>query len=194
MITDRTSLKASDVASPSPRLRGTSKAMPANLRRDGFSLVEMLIYVAILLIMLIVIINVVLSVAGSDKVIRALRNIENSAALAIERINREARSADAIVVASSIFDSHPGKLVLSSEIGGGPPRTVEFYLLDGQLILKEDGVDTGALTSAEATVTSLVFRRFASSTVEGVRTEISLTSGTSTSFRSETFYTSVLLR
>lgn len=154
----------------------------------------MLVYIGILVFMLAIIIEVVLSVGSADKVISSLRNIETSATLALERVSREARGSDTIVTASSVLGSHPGRLVLSSVNASGTVRTVEFYLSDGQLILRENGVDSGALTAADAYVTNLIFTRFASSTVEGVRTEIGLTSGTSTSFRSETFYSSTLLR
>jgi type II secretory pathway pseudopilin PulG len=160
----------------------------------GFSLVEMLVYIGILVFMLVIILQVVLSVGSSDKIIVSLRNIETSASLALERVSREARTADTIVVASSVFGSHPGRLVLNSVNASGTSRTVEFYLSNGQLILRENGIDSGALTAGDAYVTNLVFKRFASSTVEGVSTELNITSGTSTSFRSETFYTSTLLR
>ena len=160
----------------------------------GFSLVEMLVYIGILVFMLAIVIEVVLSIGGSDKIIRAHRNIDTSATLALDRIGREARGADSIVVASSVLGSNPGRLVLMTQNGSGTPRTVEFYVSGGQLILRENGVDTGALTASDATVSNLVFRRFASSTVEGIRTEMSLTSGTTSNFMSETFYSSVLLR
>lgn len=170
--------------------------MPTFFRKNqnGFSLIEMLIYVAVLVFMLLVIIQVVISVAGSDRVIKAMRNVESSATLVLERISREARLADNIDVLASTLGSHPGHLVLTKIDGGGNLRTVEFYLSNGRVMLMEDGVETGALTSGDAYVNNLVFRRFASSTIEGVRTEINVTSGTTTSFKSETFYSSVLLR
>lgn len=160
----------------------------------GFSLIEMLFYITVLVFMLLIVIEVTLSIARSDRVIKALRNVENSAILALERIGRETRGMESVNVAASTLGVHPGRLVLSGEDAGGNPRTVEFYLSGGRIILRENGVDTGALTGNNAVVTSLVFTRFATSTAEGIRTALTLESGTTTSYRTETFYASTLLR
>ncbi len=153
--------------------------------KEGFSLIEMIVYISILALMLIIVIEVVFSITRSQRVIKSVRNIENSALETLERIEREVRRAESINATSSIFGVHPGKLVLGN---------VEFYLSDGRLYLKENGVDTGALTAEDVTVTNLIFRRFATSTIEGIRAEITIESGTSTHYRIETFYSSAVVR
>ncbi|OHA88632.1 MAG: hypothetical protein A3C70_03480 [Candidatus Zambryskibacteria bacterium RIFCSPHIGHO2_02_FULL_43_14] len=161
---------------------------------EGFSLVEMLIYIAILALMLSVIMNIVVSTIRSERIIKVLRNVEDSAILSLERITRETRQAGSVNLNSSILGSSPGKLVLEGTDAGGNPRTVEFYLSSGKLFLKENGVDTGALTQADARISSLIFHLFSGSNSEGIRTEITIESGTSTHFRSDNFYSSTLLR
>ena len=94
----------------------------------------------------------------------------------------------------SILNADPGKLVLVGTDSSGNPRTVEFYLSDGQLLLKENGVDLGALTQSDAQVSSLVFRRFSSAEAEGIKAEITIESGTDSHYRSENFYSSTVLR
>lgn len=160
----------------------------------GFSLVEIILYVVILVSMLAIIMNVIVSVAKSDRLIRSARNIEASAVSALERITHEARGMDTIDVASSVLGTHPGRLSLDGEDASGNPRSVEFYLSSGKVMMSENGTVIGGLTSDDATVTSLVFTRFATSTTEGVRTAITIVSGTSTGYRSNNFYSSVLLR
>jgi prepilin-type N-terminal cleavage/methylation domain-containing protein len=164
-----------------------------NLKR-GFSLIEMIVYVVILVFMLAIVMNVVVSVAKSDRLIRSARNIETSAATALERINREAKGMSSIDVAASTLGTHPGRLSLDGEDASGNPRSVEFYLSSGRVMMSENGALVGPLTSADAVVTSLIFTRFATSTVEGVRTAATIESGTTTSYRSENFYSSALLR
>ena len=163
-------------------------------RCRGFSLIEMLVYIGMLVFMLAIIMEVVTSMSRSERAIQSLRTIENSAVSAMERIGREARQAESINATSSIFNIHPGRVVFNSTTASGTPRTVEFYFANGTLWLKENGVDTGAITESNANTTSVVFRRFATSTVEGVRIELTIESGTSTHYRSETFYSSALLR
>ena len=163
----------------------------------GFSLLEMLIYISILVLLLIVIMNIVISVVRSGRIINALRNVENSALISLERITRETRQADSMDTGGSILDSNPGRLVLESvEYSGigGTLCTVEFYLSSGTLMFSENGVEIGPLTQGDAKVSSLIFRRFSSLNSEGIRTEITLESGTSTYYRSNNFYSSATLR
>jgi type II secretory pathway pseudopilin PulG len=164
------------------------------LGSKGFSLIEMIVYVVILVFMLMIVMSIVVSVTKSDRLIRSARNIETSAASALERIVRESRSMESVDVAASVIGVHPGRLSLDGEDASGNPRSVEFYLSSGRIMMSENGVVAGAITSPDAVVTSLVFNRFATSTAEGVRTVITIESGTSTSYRREDFYSSALLR
>lgn len=162
--------------------------------KRGFSLIEMVVYVSILVFMLVIVLEVVVSITRSQRVIRSVRDIENSALGSLERIERETRGAESISTASSTFGVSPGVLMLISTDEDENPRTVEFYLSSGRLRVRENGVDAGALTEGNVRVTSLVFRRFATSTVEGIRTEVIIESGTSTHYRVENFYSSALVR
>lgn len=168
--------------------------MKRSRKISGFSLIEMVVYISILVFMLVIVLNVVVSVAKADRLIRSSRNVENSALVVLERVGRELRGAVAVRVASSTLDAHPGMLVLESEDSAGNERIVEFYLSAGRVYVREGGVELGALSGSDSSVASLIFRRFATSTIEGIRTELTVVSGTSTSYRSETFYSSALLR
>lgn len=161
---------------------------------EGFSLVEMLIYIAILVMMLAVIMNTIVSLTGAERVIKSLRNVENSATSGMERVVREVRQAESVNTSLSILGSNPGTLVLEGTDALGNPRTVEFYLSSGKLLLKENGLDIGALTQADAQVSNLTFYLFSASDAEGIKTEMTVESGTSTYYRSERFYSSAILR
>ncbi|MEX2013413.1 MAG: type II secretion system protein [Parcubacteria group bacterium] len=163
-------------------------------KQKGFSLIEMLVYISILVFMLAVIMDITISMVRSERVIRASRNVENSASIALERIVREMRQADSINTTSSIFGSNPGVLVLQGTDTLGDPRTVEFYVSSETLLLKENGLDLGTLTEADARVTDLVFNYFSGSNSEGVRIEMTIESGESPHYRSEHFYASAILR
>ncbi len=162
--------------------------------KRGFTLIEMLIYIFILILMLGVIMNITISVINSGKIVKALRNIENSTLTSFERISRELRQAESVNLSSSVLSVHPGHLVLVGTDDFGAPRTVEFRLSGNVLMLRENGIDVGALTEPNTRVTELIFRRFVNSNSEGIRTEITLESGTSTSYRSSKFYYSAIIR
>ena len=160
----------------------------------GFSVLEMLIYIAILVLMLSVIMNIVISVTRSGRIIKSLRNIENSAVLGLERIGRETRQAESVDLVSSILGVSPGHLVLKGTDALGNPRTVKFYLSSGALMFSENGIDVGALTQTEARVSNLVFYLFSGSNSQGIRAEMTIENGTSTHYRSDNFYSSAILR
>ncbi|MDO8728803.1 MAG: prepilin-type N-terminal cleavage/methylation domain-containing protein [bacterium] len=165
-----------------------------NSKVRGFSLVEMLIYIAILVLMLAVIMNVVVSIIRSGRIVKSLKNVENSATVSIERLVRELRQAESINVSLSILNENPGRLLLEGIDDMGTPRTVEFYLFEDRILFKENGIDIGALTQMDAQVSNLTFYRFFGPNSEGIRTEMTIESGTSTHYRSEKFYSSALLR
>ncbi len=157
-------------------------------------MLEMLIYIAILILMLGVIMNITISVVNSGRTIKSLRNVENSALTSFERITRETRQAQSVNLSSSVLNTNPGRLVFAGSDSLGNPRTVDFYLSSGVLMLAENGADLGAVTQPDSRVTSLVFQRFSSSNSEGIRTEITIESGTSTHYRSNKFYFSTIIR
>ena len=167
--------------------------MISHTKQQGFSLLEMLIYIAILVLLLAIIMNIIVSVSNSMRIIKSLRNNEDSAVLSLERVGREVRQANSIDV-SSVFGSHPGRLVLVGTDADDAPRKVEFYLSGGRVFLKENDVDTGALTQTGSKVSSLIFYHFVGVNSEGVRTEMTVESGTSTHYRSEKFYSTTILR
>ena len=144
--------------------------------------------------MLTIIFEAAFSIARSERVVKSVRRVEASAMFSLERLTREVRNAESIDMASSTLGVHPGRLVLVSIGEAGVPVRREFALSAGRLHLLEDGLDLGALTEEDVTVTSLKFHRFASTTVQGIRVEMSLESGTSTHYRSEQFYGAALLR
>ena len=162
--------------------------------KKGFSLLEMIVYISILVLMLGVIMSIAVSIVRSHRAIRASRSIENSAILSLERITREIRDADNVDSASSVFGADSGRLTLDSIDSSGNPRTVEFYLNSNTVFLKENGVDLGPLSQADALVRALVFRLVSSPSALGVRVEMTVESGTSTYYRTANFYTSANIR
>ena len=161
---------------------------------EGFSLVEMLIYISILVLLLAVIMNIVVSVVRSGRVIKALRNVENSATISLERLVREVRQAESVNAGLSTLGSNPGRLVLEGTDIDGNPRTVEFSLSSGTLMFSENGVELGALSQSDARVSNLIFHLFSGPNSEGIKIEMTIESGTSTHYRSGKFYSSGILR
>src|SRR3989344_621733 len=143
----------------------------------GFSLVEMLFYVAILSLSLIAVMQTLLGVTRSYGVLKAAVRVEQEVALSMERMVREVRDANGIDDAGSVLGAHPRTLLLnSSDISGGT-RTVEFSIDAGKLSLKENGVVTGLLTSTKTNISHIVFRKISTAHSQGVKIEMTMESG-----------------
>jgi len=189
-------------APASPRLRWASKAsagrqLPVistsvNPRR-GFTLVEMVVYIAILVLSTILFINLLLSITTSYRTLKAVQSIHSSAVSSIDRMGFEIRGAKAVVSANSVFDAHPGKLVLTIPTSSGD-ITKEFYL-DGSgiLIIKEEGVDQGPLTKNNIEITSLIFRHL-SATSSAIKIEMTIEGSNGKITKSAVFFDTFVLR
>jgi type II secretory pathway pseudopilin PulG len=168
--------------------------MSSKSLQRGYSLVESVIYIGILAAMMGVVFHMLVGIAHSREKVNAAQRVTASAITSLDRLTRELKSARRINTASSTLGVHPGKLVLESNFDDGTARVVEFSLVSGVLYLKENGIDQGPLTQNNARVTTLIFTRSSISTNESVRVEIRLESGTSTTYKSERFYTTAVLR
>ena|SRR3989338_5939229 len=162
--------------------------------RRGFSLVETLFYVAILSFSLLAIMQTLIVVTRSHGVLRSAQRVEQEAAISIERMIREIRDSKNLDDNGSVFNAHPGKLLLNSTNVSGLQRTVEFSLDGGKLSLKENGVVTGLLTSMQISISNLVFRKISTARSQGVKIEMTMQSGTSSTARTENFYVTAVLR
>lgn len=159
----------------------------------GFSLIEMLVYISILAIMTVAIITVTLSQSQAYADFKVTRNVYTSASASLERMVREIRAADNIIIGSSLFGSHPGILTLQ-KTGVSGIETVQFYLEGGALKVQENSDPEGSLTRKEVSVTNLVFRQVVSTASEGVRIEMTLSSIQGNSSKTEQFSTFVIMR
>ena len=179
--------------------RGKNKDEPLFFRaeekavtRRGFTLIEMLVYIAILSIATAIALSSVIAFSDSFINFKISRNITTAALTSMERMTRDIRSANSIDTGSSTFDAHPGRLTfLTGEVS---TTVVEFYIDNGVLKVKEDGVEIGALTRSEIVVTNLVFRQLDSGISKAVRIEITLESTVGSSVKSNKFYSTVLIR
>lgn len=158
-------------------------------KKSGFSLIESLIYIAILSVMSVVVVSVFVITAKSYSNLKTSRNINNSVITSLERITRAIKSADDVVVAESVFDTHPGKLVLQSNA-----TTTEFYLSNETLRVKENTVDIGPLTQQESSIDNLVFKLLDNGTTKAIRIEMTMSITYKDIIKNKKFYTTAVLR
>ena len=140
-------------------------------RTKGASLIEMLVYVAILVLLSSTVVAIVLSLSHTFEGIRAARALSGGATNSLERMVRSIRSAEGVVTAESVLGVHPGHLTLQRSLQGGGTEKTEFYLENGTLKIRIDGIEEGVLTPDLVSVESLVFTLQGSGVSNGVRIE-----------------------
>ncbi len=157
---------------------------------QGFSLVEILVYIAVLVFVTMAGILTYLSLSTTLVRYETERAVSHAAQVTLERIVRDIRGATSITAAQSSFGtSSPPSLTL---VASG--TTTKFSLVGGNVMLTQNGVDIGPLTSEDITVDQLYFMRYTGVTTELVRVVLTLSASNKAASTTRTFYGSGVLR
>lgn len=171
-----------------------------NSSQKGFTLVEMIIYVAFFAMLSVLAINATIMVMRSFYTLRINQSISQSATTAMERISREIRNAYNVDTANSTLGTSPGRLTLLTKTDTGTLTTSEFYVTAGnQINMKAGGVDQGSLMTKTVTATNLVFRLIttsnASTTIsKAVKVDMTLADNRSGVSKTVKYYDTIVLR
>ncbi len=160
----------------------------------GMAMIEMLTYTAILILLVTVVIYTLISMNKLYRSIKSSAGIESAVHVTLERMTREIRGASGIDVAQSTLNTSPGQLTLNTTDNDGATTTVEFYMVGQTPHIKEAGIDAGPLAPENVRVTSLIFRRIATTTSESVKIEMTVESGEGANYKSVPFYGTTVLR
>src|SRR4051812_39663825 len=95
--------------------------------KKGFSLIEMLIYIAILTIIFLMIVETIIGFSSSYRTLGAQRIIEHSAMESLERLTRDIRGATSVDVLNSTLGTSPGVLKLTTTYNN-VSTTTRFYV------------------------------------------------------------------
>lgn len=154
-------------------------------QQRGFTLIEMIFYIALLVLVVTASIAVLLSLSETFAQYRAEQQVTRSAATALERILFDIRDADTVTAATS---TDPGYLTVTVN---GESRA--YTLNSGRVHLAIDGSDLGPLTDSDVTVDTLRFYDYASTT-NFVRVELTLSAGSGDTVYTKTFNAGALLQ
>lgn len=158
-------------------------------RARGFTLIEVVIYIAVLLLATSAVVATFFSLRQVFERNRVERELADAATEILDRIGREARYATAIANTSTLGTS-PG--VLDLDQGA---TTTRFSVSGGDVVFRQNGVDIGSLDSAGVGVDSLIFTKYENvGTSTAVRTQLTLSVTTKFASTSKAFYTTSLLR
>jgi len=127
--------------------------------QKGFTLIEALIYLAIIGGVLAAFLNFSLSISQSRNKTYVVQEVQANNRVALDRITQAIESASGINIGSSTFDTDPGVLSLSMSSSTLNPTIISLSQNDGTLQITEGAGSPVAITSSEVKVTNLQFIR-----------------------------------
>jgi len=170
------------------------KSFPKKI--NGYSLVEILVYLAIFVSVSILVINSFIIILNSFNITRVNRELLEGGSTAMERMSREIRQAVDVDISGSTLGSNPGVLLVDQiGLGGsGSNFTAKFMVSNGGLILYKDGTLVDNLVGQNVSVTNLIFRRIVTTSGEAVKIEMTLQDTRGSLTKSANFYDTVIMR
>jgi type II secretory pathway pseudopilin PulG len=162
--------------------------------QKGFSIVEMIVYIAILAFVTLGIINTLLLAGKSWVALESNRILNVSAQSTFEVITREIRNALSIDVAQSTFTSTSSVLMLNTQDLTGNAVAVKFFVQNGAIKIQRGTASAYPLTLSAASSTSFTMYRITTPQSEGVKIDMTIQSGIRNVYREQNFSTTVMLR
>jgi prepilin-type N-terminal cleavage/methylation domain-containing protein len=161
--------------------------------RNGFSLVELILYIAILSIVVSAVTLSGTTLLRTYVRMQATQELAQAGASALERISREIRFASAVDIGQSTLGSNPGTLALTTRNASGTAMTVRFSVSGGRVMYRENAGTLIPLTHAGVTASNLVFTRASNSETQAVRVDLTLQKTVRSTVLQEQFRTFVVL-
>ena len=128
-------------------------------KNNGFTFLELIIYIAIITVVLSSLVRFAWSAIGNSVKSTTQQEVYASARYVSERIKYEIRNANGINEGSSTFDASPGVLSL---VQTAPDNPTVIDLSAGEVRIKQGAAAAVNLNSTDTTVTSLVFTNYSS--------------------------------
>ena len=154
--------------------------------KGGYTLIELLFYIALFAVLSLVVINSMIVMTKSFKETTIQASLMKGGDI-MERMSREVRRATGI---NSISAS---SLILNTKDSGDVPSTMQFLLSSGNLQLLANAAFIGNLNTSNVIITTLSFAQITTNKGTAVKISLTIQSNTDTS-RFETFYNTVVLR
>lgn len=145
--------------------------------KNGFSLIEVLIYTAVLAVIIVIVFNFFSGTLRFDAKSRSLREISENTRLITEKLAYQIREASGIYEPTSIFNASPGQLSLETtkNLSTGETATyIDFHLCGGRFCFKQEGKDAIFLSSEKVKLSNLIFSLITTSTTPSVQTSFKI--------------------
>lgn len=149
------------------------------IRENGFSLLEIVIYIALLAVISVFLTQSVLSLATAYRKAQAERDVLAAGRTAMETISREVQRAKSVYQPTSVFAADAGQLSLETPLdpmSGESAAYADFYVDNGRLYEKREGADALPLTPESVNVAKFYVERIPAGSRESARITLEIVS------------------
>ncbi len=162
----------------------------------GFTLIETLIYLSLLIVLGAIVINSVFSLFSSYSKIRLTQDMETTAIQVLDKMTRDIHDASGIVDAQSSFGVPSSYVSLSIPTGGGGSNTAKYYVAGGKIKFDKNSEYLGDLSLSSVTVNNFDIDYVNGTSTKALKIELQLQAAVrnSTETLYKTFRTTVQLR
>jgi type II secretory pathway pseudopilin PulG len=135
--------------------------------KKGITLIEVLVYIALLALASVIIVSFVISLITTQNKISLEKDTWENAQFAIDRISRDIQKASTINEGESTFEVNPGELTLNTYINSGDINTtaVKYYISNDRLYTKEGDGAAEPLTGENVNVTNFYLKKYSPASV-----------------------------
>jgi prepilin-type N-terminal cleavage/methylation domain-containing protein len=164
--------------------------------KGGYTLVELLIVIAISTILVIAVSAATNSLYTTYRNVESLRQIESAAISILDRITREIKNSTSIDMTNSVFNSDIGRLSLNVSSSTATINT-QIYASSSRLYISRNGVNLGPLSPNDVKVSLISYNLIATSTnsATAIRMELILESpDNSPANWTKSFYSTAIMR
>lgn len=138
------------------------------MNNRGFTLIELIIYIAVVSVVLLAFVTFTLRFANSRAKARVIGEVQYNGRLIQERLSDAFRHAEAVNTGASTFTTDPGVLSLDIVDVAEDPTIFSLSADDGNFQVNLAGSGNTLITSDAVSVSNLVFTNLTSSEDVGV--------------------------
>lgn len=127
-----------------------------NRDTQGVTLLEIVVYVALLGMISVYIANFLITVVNTYQRARAEREVLSNGRLVLETINKDIMQAVEIYTPTSKFNNNSGQISLITSIGAPTEHTtqyVDYYVDNGRLWMRQEGQSAIPLSASSVQIT-----------------------------------------
>jgi type II secretory pathway pseudopilin PulG len=155
------------------------KSLPKIKINNGFTLIELIVYVAAVSIVIGAIIIFAIWATRLGTKIKINYAISNNARRAMETMVYEIKKSRSAYTPTSIFATNPGQLSLQQVATTTPGEIttyVDFFKCGDGLCLKKEGAEPQALTSSQVKITNLIFTQILNASTTSIQINLGVKS------------------